>query len=65
MASEDELAEMGIVTETPDGEKMQVQVLERGPNGEIVSYRKIFEEDVLTEIPISEGNRSIEDGAKE
>ena len=66
MASANELAEMGIVTETPDGEKMQIQVLERGPNGEIVSYRKIFkEEDILTEMPIPEVNRFVEDGAEE
>jgi len=66
MASANELAEMGIVTETPDGEKMQIQVLERGSNGEIVSYRKIFkEEDILTEMPIPEVNRFVEDGAEE
>ena len=63
MASEDELRDMGIVSQTPDGENMQIQVLERGPNGEIVSYRKIFkEEDIMTEIPFLRNNSLVEGG---
>ena len=63
MASEDELRDMGIVSQTPDGENMQIQVLERGPNGEIVSYRKVFkEEDIMTEIPFLRNNSLVEGG---
>ena len=53
MATEEELAKMGIVSQAPDGENVRIQVIERDQEGKIISYRIIRkDEDIANEIAV-------------
>ena len=52
IATDEELAEMGLITDTPEG-KVRIQVIERDENGKIISYKVIYkDEDIATEISV-------------
>jgi hypothetical protein len=54
MATEEELSQMGLVTDTPEG-KVRIQVIERDESGKIISYRIIRkDEDIINEIDVPE-----------
>ena len=52
MATEEELTEIGLVTDTSEG-KVQIQVIERDESGKIISYKIIRQdEDIANEIAV-------------
>ena len=52
MATEEELTEIGLVTDTSEG-KVQIQVIERDESGKIISYKIIRQdEDIAKEIAV-------------
>lgn len=53
IATDEELAEMGIVPKAPDGRDFRLQVIERDQSGKIISYKVIYkDEDIATEISV-------------